>query len=194
MIMEPRGLKLKPTRRSGLVDCLIKYVCGDMPVRVIGVQHRAAGVGASAWQSQSVGEHVVSAAGVLQRLLAAGVGTRPVIFIAETVGSLLVQQMLLLPCSSQSREREVAEDAVAICEATLAIVDFASPEVGLSESFRDAEQKLLCSLTGNGQTGQLHSKVPYLAYLQDGFSRACATEHCLEGLVQVHVRNGALQQ
>ena len=181
---------------NGLVESIWADVCSkDLPIRILGVEHRAAGWEVSAWQNQSVGEHLVSAAGVLRRLLAAGVGNRPVIFIAETVGGLLVQQMLLLPCSSQSRD--VPEDAVALCEATLAVVDFATPQIGLTESFRHAEKKLRRSLSVQAAdilNEKLQAKVPYIASVQDQFSRSCATEHCLHGLVQVHVTNGPLDR
>eukprot|EP01052_Picozoa_sp_SAG31_P017603 SAG31_NODE_1212_length_9370_cov_2.848452_5_plen_438_part_00 len=179
--------------RNELVESLKEQAKENrLPIRILGVEHRAAGWEVSAWQNQSVGEHLVSAIGVLKRLLAAGVGNRPVIFIAETVGALLVQQMLLLPCSSQSRD--VTEDAVPLCEATLAVIDFASPQIGRTESFMRAEDKLRRALDEQELNEKLQAKIPYIAAVQDQFSRACATENGLRGLMQVHVTNAPLDQ
>ena len=176
---------------NGLIDHLRRYVCDSNRVRVLGVEHRAAGLEPSVWTSQTTAQHISSTVGVLRRLLAVGVGDRPVVFITDNVGSLIVQQLLLLPCSSQSRD--VTQDAVAICEATLALIHFAAPMVGLTESCTYAAQKLAELLPTRHLPSQgyaqhdLHEKVAYIALVQDDFAFAQRSEQCLRGLLCLHM-------
>eukprot|EP01046_Picozoa_sp_COSAG06_P073932 COSAG06_NODE_22362_length_726_cov_0.720893_1_plen_158_part_10 len=107
------------------------------------------------------------------------------------VGSLIVQQLLLLPCSSQSRD--VTQDAVAICEATLAMIHFAAPLVGLTESCAYGAQKLAELLPTQHLGGhkpkrnELQEKVAYVSLIQEDFAFAQRSEDCLRGLVQLHI-------
>lgn len=112
--------------------------------------------------------------------------------------SLIVQQLLLLPCSSQSRD--VTQDAVAICEATLALIHFAAPMVGLTESCAYVAQKLTdllptSHLTSQGYKQQeLQEKAAYISLVQDDFAFAQRSEQCLRGLVCLHMSSQLLDR
>jgi hypothetical protein len=176
---------------NGLIEHLKTQICGSKGVRILGVEHRAAGLEPSVWTRQTTAQHTSSTVGVLRRLLAVGVGDRPVVFITDNVGSLIVQQLLLLPCSSQSRD--ITQDAVAICEATLALIHFAAPMVGLTESCPHAAKNLgkllpTSHLASQGYRQQeLHEKIAYISLVQDDFAFAERSEQCLRGLLRLHI-------